>query len=201
VTTAPGPPRSRFAVWAALVVVVGVALGVGASGGGAPPTPTQRADAIDALVRCPSCEGISVLDSSASTAEAIRQAVAARVRAGQSDQQIDAFLVSRYGPGILLRPPVGGATAWVWVLPPVAVAAAAAGLATVFWRRRRMAVLPVSTEDRALVARAMAERATATGTDARTDASAVPRNDGGDPGGTRARAEPGDRGRGAAVAP
>ena len=47
------------------------------------------------------------------------------------------FLVSRYGPSILLRPPVRGLTAWVWVVPPVAVAAAVAGLGRCCWRRRQ----------------------------------------------------------------
>ncbi len=159
-------PRRAAAVWApwaALVVVLGVALGLGASHGTPPPTGAQRVQAIDALVRCPSCDGISVADSSASTAVAIRQAVTARVRAGQSDAQIDAFLVSRYGPGILLRPPVRGWTAWVWVLPPVALVAAGAALATVLWRRRQRAPVSVSSEDRALVERALATRS---GTDA-----------------------------------
>ena len=118
---------------------VGVALGLGASRAGPRPTPAQRADAIDALVRCPSCEGISVADSSASTAAAIRRAVAAASRAGQSDAQIDAFLVSRYGPGILLRPPVHGWTAWVWVLPPAAVASRRPVWRCSVLRRRRVA--------------------------------------------------------------
>ena len=145
--------------WVVLVVVVAVALGFGASPGGPPPTVTQRADAIDALVRCPSCEGISVADSSASTAVAIRHAVAARVRAGQSDGRIDAFLVSRYGPGILLRPPTHGWTAWVWVLPPGALVLAVAGLVVVLWRRRHRGAASVSAEDRALVHEALADRA------------------------------------------
>ena len=150
--------------WAALLVVVSVALAVGASRGGPPASPAQRANAIDALVRCPSCEGISVADSSASTAAAIRRAVAARVQSGQTDSQIYSFLVSRYGPGILLRPPVRGSTGWVWVLPPVAVAIAAGGLVSVLWRRRRRrAFAMVSAEDRALVQRAMEERARAGG--------------------------------------
>jgi cytochrome c-type biogenesis protein CcmH len=161
--------------------VVGVALGVGSSRGGPAATPTQRASAIDALVRCPSCEGISVADSSASTAVAIRQAVAARVRAGQTDGQIDSFLVSRYGPGILLRPPGHGWTAWVWVLPPAALALALAGLGTVFWRRRHRVAAPVSAEDRALVERALADRALAEraltpSADARHDGSEVVRS-------------------------
>jgi cytochrome c-type biogenesis protein CcmH len=141
----------------ALAIVVGVSLGLGASRGGTAPTPTQRADAIDAVIRCPSCEGISVADSSASTAAAIRGAVTARVRAGQSDAQIEAFLVSRYGPGILLRPPVHGWTEWVWVLPPAVLAIALSGLAVVLLRRRRRP-MPVSAEDRALVERALSER-------------------------------------------
>ena len=89
---------------------------------------------------------------------AIRQLVVARVRAGQSDQQIDAFLVSRYGPSILLRPPVRGGTAWVWVLPPVALALAVTSLGTVLWRRRQGVAVTVSTDDRALVQQALARR-------------------------------------------
>ncbi len=169
------PTRRGLPRWvgpAALVVVVGVALGVGSSRGGPAAAPAQRASAIDALVRCPSCDGISVADSSASTAVAIRQAVTARVRAGQTDGQIDSFLVSRYGPGILLRPPVDGWTAWVWVLPPAALALALAGLGTVFWRRRQRASVPVSAEDRALVERALTERELTKGAPTqRTDAS------------------------------
>jgi cytochrome c-type biogenesis protein CcmH len=149
--------------WAALVVVLGVALGIGASGGGPPATPAQRVNAIDALVRCPSCQGISVADSSASTAEAIRRAVAARVADGQTDAQIDAFLVSRYGPGILLRPPEHGATAWVWVLPPAAAVVAVAGLVSVLWRRRRRPAVAVSAEDRAVVEEALSDRAAMAG--------------------------------------
>jgi len=157
--TRRGASPLRWAAWVVLAVVVGVALALGASRGTAAQTPSQRAGAIDAQVRCPSCEGISVQASSASTAQAIRVAVAARVRAGQSDRQIFDFLVSRYGPGILLRPPAGGATAWVWVLPPLAVGAAASGLGVVFWRRRRTETSRVTVEDRLLVERALAERA------------------------------------------
>jgi len=150
-----------WAPWAALVVVVGVALGVGSSHGGPPASAAQRAASIDALVRCPSCDGISVLESSASTAVAIRQDVAARVRAGQTDGQIDSFLVSRYGPDILLRPPVHGWTEWVWVLPPAVLALAVVGLVTILWRRRNRTPAPVSADDLALVQRALAERADA----------------------------------------
>lgn len=160
--TPPLSPAVRTGLWVVLVVMVGVALAVGATRGPGPATVQQRAAALDAVIRCPSCDGISVAQSSASTAQAIRQTVLARLRGGQSPQQVEAYLVSRYGPGILLRPPVGGGTAWVWVLPPVAVAGAAAGLGAVLWRRRRRHEAEVSEEDRALVELALARRAGAT---------------------------------------
>ena len=161
--TPPRRQRWRWAPWVVLAVVVSVALGVGASGPAAPPTASQRAAQIDAVLRCPSCEGISVAASSASTAAAIRQAVAGRVRAGQSDAQIEAYFESRYGPSILLRPPASGPTVWVWVLPPLAVVVAGAGLGALFWRRRRVAGTTVSDDDRALVDRALRERALSAG--------------------------------------
>jgi cytochrome c-type biogenesis protein CcmH len=145
--------------WATLAVVLSVALAIGAARGASPATPAQRAAAIDAMVRCPSCDGISVAESSSSTAVAVRQAVASRVRAGQSDDDIEAFLVSRYGPGILLRPPVRGGTIWVWLVPPAAGVAAIVALAAVAWRRRRRSVPAVSATDHAVVAQALAGRA------------------------------------------
>jgi cytochrome c-type biogenesis protein CcmH len=97
-----------------------------------------------------------VAQSSAPTAQAVRQAVSARVAQGQSDAAIEDFLVSRYGPGILLRPPVRGGAGLVWLLPVAAVTAGLVGLATFFWRRRRLVPPEVADEDRALVDDALA---------------------------------------------
>ncbi len=145
-------------VWVVLALVFVAALAFGASHGGGTPTAAQRAAALDAVLKCPSCDGISVADSSASTAAAVRQVVAVRVREGQSDQQIEQYLVGRYGPSILLRPPTTGITAVVWVVPLVAAAGGLGGLGFFFWRRRRPLTSPVTAEDRALVDQAMAEQ-------------------------------------------
>ena len=154
--SAPGARARNRLAWMALVLVVGAALGVGAWRGSGVPTAAQRASAIDAALRCPSCEGVSVLDSSAATAVAIRHDVAARVRSGQSEAQIEQFLTSKYGPGILLRPPLRGATAWVWVLPLIALAAGLTGVVVVVARRRGLGRASLSEEDRKLVASALA---------------------------------------------
>jgi len=149
-----GLRAASTAVWIVLAVVLAVALAFSVSKGGTL-TPRQRAAAIDGVLKCPSCDGISVEDSSASSAAAVRQVVLARVRAGQSDQQIEQYMVSRYGPSILLRPPTTGITAIVWVVPLVAAAAGVGGLGLFFWRRRRPPPTPVTAEDRALVDRVL----------------------------------------------
>jgi cytochrome c-type biogenesis protein CcmH len=142
----------------ALGVVLGVALFVGAGRPASRPSPAQRAAAIEADVRCPSCEDISVAQSSAPTARAIRQAVTDRVAVGASDAAVEDYLVSRYGPGILLRPPAHGTVGLVWLVPVAALAVALGILGTFFWRRRRVVALAVSDEDRVLVERALAGR-------------------------------------------
>lgn len=89
--------------------------------------------------------------SSAPAAVAIRQIVARRVSEGQSAGQIEGFLESRYGVGILLRPPASGLSAAVWVVPVVALGVGLCGLGGFFWRRRRLGPSTVPDEDRALV--------------------------------------------------
>jgi cytochrome c-type biogenesis protein CcmH len=148
--------RLKWASWGVLAVVLAVALAIGASRPGSSPSPSQRAAAIDAGLRCPSCEDISVADSSAATAVAIRELVAQRVHQGQSTGQIEGFLESRYGASILLEPPASGLSAAVWIAPLVAVGVALVALGVLFWRRRRVESVSVRDEDRARVEAALA---------------------------------------------
>jgi cytochrome c-type biogenesis protein CcmH len=145
----------KWAICGVLVVVLAVALTIGASRPAASPSPAQRAASIDASLRCPSCDDISVADSSAATAVAIRDLVAQEVRAGESTTQIDDFLESRYGTSILLEPPTSGLSAAVWIVPLVAVGLALAVLGAFFWRRRMVNRVSVEDEDRALVETAL----------------------------------------------
>jgi cytochrome c-type biogenesis protein CcmH len=121
-------------------------------------TDAQRAEAIDSVIRCPSCEDLSVAQSTAPTALAVRNAVALRVHAGESTGEIESFLEARYGPTILLQPPASGSTLLLWVLPIAAGAVGIAVLGGVFWRRRYSSST-VGEEDRALVAAALAASA------------------------------------------
>lgn len=147
--------------WLAMAVVLAVALSLGARHPAPAPSRAQRAASIEAQLRCPSCEDVSVADSSAPVAVAIKGIVEQRVAAGQSTSAIEAFLVSRYGEDILLRPPAHGGVATVWLVPLVALAVALVALAGFFWRRRRTTPVTVEEADRLAVERALTGRATA----------------------------------------
>ena len=115
-----------------------MALAIGSGvGQGGHQSPDQRAAALDAQLRCPSCDDLSVAQSSASAAVAVRHEVLHLARRGWSDQRIDDRLVGQYGPTILLRPPTSGLASLVWIVPAVAAAGALAALGALFWRRSR----------------------------------------------------------------
>jgi cytochrome c-type biogenesis protein CcmH len=136
-----GPRRFRFPLWIVLGVVLVVALVIGSGVlNSAPMTPAQRAVGIETRIKCPSCEDLSVANSSAQTAVIVRNTVRQQISEGRSDQQIEAYLVSRYGSAIVLVPPASGWSLLVWVLPLGGGALAVAGLAIVLIRKRRNAI-------------------------------------------------------------
>jgi len=130
--------RRHVPVWTLLGVVLVVALLIGSGAFfSPPPTNAQRAAAIESVIRCPSCEDLSVAVSSAPTAVTVRATVTRLVDEGTGDQQIKDFLVARYGSAIVLDPPASGWSILVWVLPVVVGVGAALMLVAVLVRRRR----------------------------------------------------------------
>jgi cytochrome c-type biogenesis protein CcmH len=132
--------RRRFPVWTLLgvVLVVALVIGSGVFRSGAP-TSAQRAYAIESVVRCPSCEDLSVADSTAQTAVTVRAAVVRQLAQGRTNQQIEDYLVARYGSSIVLDPPASGWSLLVWLLPILAGLLAVAALVVVLVRRRSLA--------------------------------------------------------------
>lgn len=125
----------RWLPWGALAVVVVVALGIGAgSGNGGGDSDDARASRLAKQVRCPTCRGLSAAESDAKAAQAVRSEIRARVEAGESDEEIRAYLASRYGDDILLRPEGEGLASLVWALPVAGLVCGAAGLAFAFRR-------------------------------------------------------------------
>ncbi|NNN20493.1 MAG: hypothetical protein HKL80_00630 [Acidimicrobiales bacterium] len=83
----------------------------------APMSVTQRAQALDAQIRCPACEGQSVLDSSAPIAVDIRAEVLNDIQAGQSNSEIMTTLEGAYGSGISLAPTGSALASLAWWFP------------------------------------------------------------------------------------
>lgn len=141
-TDAPsGAPATRGgrAVWpgiAALLAILAIALFFG-SRTAAPSSGSARTVSIESQVRCPSCLDLSVADSSAPSAIAVRHQISRDVAAGEPTQQIENTLVSQYGVGILLRPPTSGIAGLVWLIPLSLGVVALGALGWLFWRRSR----------------------------------------------------------------
>jgi cytochrome c-type biogenesis protein CcmH/NrfF len=119
------------------LVVLAVALVIGSGVFSATAqTDAQRASAIGAVVRCPSCVDVSVDQSEESTAIAVRHEIERLGAEGRSTPQIEQTLVSQYGPTILLEPPDSGLPL-IWIIPSVLGAGALVVIGTLFWRRTR----------------------------------------------------------------
>ncbi len=131
--------RRRFPLWSALGVVLIVALVLGSGVlTSSTPTPAQRALSIESVVRCPTCEDLSVAQSTAPTAVAVRGAITQLIAEGRTDQQIQEYLTTRYGSSIVLDPPASGWSLVVWLLPLLAGLVATTALVVVLVRRRRL---------------------------------------------------------------
>ena len=119
-------------------LVLGVALLIGSGTlDSSPPTVAQRAAAIEAGVRCPSCTDLSVAESNATTAIAVRHQIESMVAAGASTSDIDQTLVSEYGQTILLVPPDAGGVPVIWIVPWCSAPRTVVALGVFFWRRSR----------------------------------------------------------------
>jgi cytochrome c-type biogenesis protein CcmH len=127
---------TRVAGPIALVVVIAVALTIGSGVlHRSPASAAERIAALETQVKCPSCEDLSVAVSNAPSAVAVRHQISAFVHEGRSDQEITDYLVAKFGPTILLRPPTSGLTLVLWVVPVVLGVGALVGLGRFALRR------------------------------------------------------------------
>ena len=107
----------------------------------ADPALESRARALTLELRCVVCQNQSVDDSDAPLAKDIRVLVRERIKAGDSDEEVRAFIVARYGKFVLMRPPFDGETIVLWLGPAVLLLAGVA-LAYFYVRRVRRTTSP-----------------------------------------------------------
>jgi cytochrome c-type biogenesis protein CcmH len=102
----------------------------------ADPALEARARDLSADLRCLVCQNQSIDDSHAPLAKDLRLLVRERLQAGDNDEQVQDFLVQRYGDFILLKPPFKTGTLLLW-LAPLGVLLGGAATLFVIARRRR----------------------------------------------------------------
>ena len=110
-----------------------------------PPTLAQRATALESRLKCPSCQDLSVAQSTSASSLAVRAYVVEHLNQGWSDDQIVAALESRYGNAILLTPPGGGLSNVLWLVP-LLLGVAMIGVIAMFIIRQRRPASQVSHE-------------------------------------------------------
>ena len=110
-----------------------------------------RARTIGQALRCVVCQNQSIDDSSAEMARDMRRAVRERLAAGDSDDQVFAYMVARYGDYVLLKPPFKAGTLVLWLGGPLLLIVAGGALLIAARRRTRRIVTPpqpLSAEER-----------------------------------------------------
>jgi cytochrome c-type biogenesis protein CcmH len=103
------------------------------------PALEARARALSAELRCMVCQNQSIDDSDAELARDLRLLVRERLVAGDTDEQVIDYLVSRYGEFVLLKPRLSTETLMLWVTPLAVLILGGAGF-FVYARRRSPAV-------------------------------------------------------------
>lgn len=112
---------NRLAKWlltaAATMMVSVIAFAVAVDTPLADPKQEALARSIMKEIRCVVCQNQSIEDSNADLAKDLRILIRERVAAGETAQDIETFLVARYGEWVLLKPPVNQSTYFLWASP------------------------------------------------------------------------------------
>jgi cytochrome c-type biogenesis protein CcmH len=108
-----------------------------------------RARAISADLRCLVCQNQSIDDSDADLAKDLRLIVRERLVAGDTDAEVAAYVVDRYGEFVLLKPVVAPHTILLWAAAPLVLIVGGIAVLIGVGKRRRSALeaLPPTPEE------------------------------------------------------
>lgn len=87
-----------------------------------------RARTLSKELRCLVCQNENIDSSHAPLAKDLRILLRERLVAGDTDEEVLAFLVARYGDFVLLKPPVQGNTLVLWLAPALFMILAVLGV-------------------------------------------------------------------------
>lgn len=95
----------------------------------------RRARDISSGLRCLVCQNQSIDDSDAQLAKDLRLLVRERLVAGDTDEQVRAYLVQRYGEFVLLKPTFSTHNMLLWLTPALVLMLGGIGAYTALRRR------------------------------------------------------------------
>ena len=148
--------NSRTTLWVLLAAAFAGLLAFGTLRSDGPSTQQERIESVSQRLACPTCQGESIYVSRAPAAESIRAEIARQVAAGQrTDDEIIAYIETRFGGQVLLVPRATGIDALVWALPVAVFVASLALLGIAFARWRKRVEATPSSDDRRLVEQAL----------------------------------------------
>ena len=108
------------------------------------PVLETRARKISQGLRCLVCQNQSIDESAAVLARDLRVLVRERLVAGDGDQEVIDYVVSRYGDFVLLKPPFKAATFVLWAGPAVLILLGLIAILA-FFRRNRSGAAEAAT--------------------------------------------------------
>ena len=120
------------------------------------PALEARARAISKELRCVVCQNQTIDESDATLAADLRVIVRERLVAGDSDAEVKAWIVARYGDYVLMRPPFRGETVLLWLGPALVLLLGGIGV-VLYLRNRRPADLALSAQEQAELDRLLKE--------------------------------------------
>ncbi|SMH42986.1 cytochrome c-type biogenesis protein [Mesorhizobium australicum] len=119
------------------------------------PALEARARAISAGLRCMICQNQSIDESDADLARDLRVLVRQRLVAGDTDDEVIAYVVSRYGEFVLLKPVFNWRNALLWGTPVLLLLAGGGYILLASRRRRPVPAEALSDEEKAALAAAL----------------------------------------------
>ena len=74
---------------------------------------------LSAELRCPKCQNQNIADSNSPIAKDLRRLLHQQLEAGASNEEVNQFMVERYGDFVLYKPRFSGVTMMLWLAPAV----------------------------------------------------------------------------------
>jgi cytochrome c-type biogenesis protein CcmH len=128
---------SRWIAIAALALVSAGALAIDTEAAFPDAARQARYDRWIHELRCVQCQNAAIADSPVGLASDLRRQVREMIAAGQTDEQIKAFMTERYGDFVLYDPPLTARTYFLWAAPALFLLAGLGLAARVIVRRSK----------------------------------------------------------------